>query len=255
MVELSPTLARAFTAFVASNLDDIVILALLFSQATQTWGRAQVFCGQCLGFSLLVLASLLGYFGSSLVPMTWIGLLGLVPIGLGLSQLIDTLAPGDDDADAPLATKINQNGITVATVAAITVANGGDNIGLYLPLFAHCTQIQLLATLAVFGLMMVLWCVLAWRLQRLPLVSSILEHHGAKLLPLVLAGLGMYILIDSHTMQQRGLATLALLALAAMVWSLIRQLLHPYQTAGGLEFSLVQNLDWPLIRPAQGTER
>ena len=232
LIELSPTLARAITAFAASNLDDILVLVLLFSQVGTTWGKARVIGGQCLGFSLLVLASLLGYFGGQLVPMAWIGLLGLFPISLGVSQLIDNLAAGNDDGDSPSARPGSQNGITVATVAAITVANGGDNIGLYLPLFAHCNLLQLLATLVVFGLMLLLWCSLAWRLQQLPLVASTLNHHGHQVVPIVFIGLGSFILIDSHTLQQRGLACLSLLALGAMVWSLIRQLQQQHVNFG-----------------------
>lgn len=223
-VALWPTLLRAISAFAASNLDDILVLVLLFSQAGQSWGKARVIGGQCLGFSLLVLASLMGYFGGQLLPMAWIGLLGLFPISLGVSQWIDNLSGNDDDGTTVSTGTGHSHGITVATVAAITVANGGDNIGLYLPLFAHCTPLQLLTTLIVFGLMVLLWCSLAWRLHQLPLVASALSQHGRNLVPVVLMGLGTFILIDSHTFQDRGLACLTVLCLGTMAWSLARHL-------------------------------
>lgn len=112
----------------------------------------------------------------------------------------------------------------VLGVAAVTVANGSDNVGVYMPLFAHATPSEVALTLVVFILMMGLWCLIAWRLIAAPGLAPVLLQHGDQLIPFVLIGLGGLILIDSHTLDHRGLAEIALGCLGMMVLSITRQL-------------------------------
>ena len=109
-------------------------------------------------------------------------------------------------------------------VAGVTVANGGDNIGLYLPLFARCNGPQLALTLVVFALMLGLWCAAAWRLLQAPAVAKTVQRLAQPIAPLVLIGLGLLILLDSHTLADRSLAVLVLSGLAMMSMTLARQL-------------------------------
>jgi cadmium resistance protein CadD (predicted permease) len=140
------------TAFVATNVDDIVILMLFFSQTNSSFRRRHIVVGQYLGFIALVLASLPGFFGGLILPRAWIGLLGIVPIAIGISNLIR----GKEDeqeiqtvsdfhskvAKKSMFSSLIAKGVLVAIapqtykVAAVTFANGGDNIGIYVPLFA-----------------------------------------------------------------------------------------------------------------------
>ncbi len=236
--EVGQTIATSVSAFCASNLDDIVLLMLFFSPRGDQRRGVHVVAGQYLGFSLLVLASLVGYLGGQILPTPWIGLLGLLPISLGVSQLIDSLDsvadPADGDAlegppvmPSSLPSWLGRWAVPAAEVgaiAAITVANGGDNVGLYLPLFARCSTPQLLLTLGVFFVMVGLWCGLAWRLVQVPRLADVLRQYGAQVVPFVLIGLGVLILMDSHTLQHRGLATLALACIGVMALSLLQQL-------------------------------
>ncbi len=236
--EVGQTIATSVSAFCASNLDDIVLLMLFFSPLGDQRRGVHVVAGQYLGFSLLVLASLVGYLGGQILPTPWIGLLGLLPISLGVSQLIDSLNsvadPADGDAlegppvmPSSLPSWLGRWAVPAAEVgaiAAITVANGGDNVGLYLPLFARCSTPQLLLTLGVFFVMVGLWCGLAWRLVQVPRLADVLRQYGAQGVPFVLIGLGVLILMDSHTLQHRGLATLALACIGVMALSLLQQL-------------------------------
>lgn len=211
MNEVITAFPKGLAAFTATNLDDIVILMLFFSQVSATFRRKHIVSGQYLGFGALVLASLPGFFGTALFPQAWIGLLGLVPIAIGASRLLN---PDSDDAEeeAPQV----QSGLThllspqTYSVAAVTFANGGDNIGIYVPLFASATWESLLAILAVFFSMVGVWCYAAYRLTCLPGVAQTLTRYGNYLVPFVLMGLGVLILIDSHTLEDRGLTVLTL---------------------------------------------
>lgn len=236
--ELESALGTSISAFCASNLDDIVLLLLFFSSTGKQHRPAHVVAGQYLGFALLVLASLVGFLGGRILPTPWIGLLGLLPISLGVSQMIDSLdsAAKDGEAAHSAASVLDHSPSNswlgrwrlpwpqVLAIAAVTVANGGDNVGLYMPLFAHCTPAQLLITLAVFFVMVGLWCVLAWRLAQAPGLAQLFTQYGQQVVPFVLIGLGILILIDSQTLQHRGLATLALTGIGVMALSLMRQL-------------------------------
>ena len=81
---LITALLTGISVFVATNIDDIVILTLFFSQPNQ-YLRRHIILGQYLGFTALIGASLVGYFGGLFVPKAWIGLLGFVPIAIGIT--------------------------------------------------------------------------------------------------------------------------------------------------------------------------
>ncbi|HEY9649922.1 MAG TPA: cadmium resistance transporter, partial [Coleofasciculaceae cyanobacterium] len=86
---LGTAFTTGLTAFVATNIDDIIILLLFFAQVDAKFRRRHIVFGQYLGFTLLILASLPGFFGGLLVPHEWIGLLGLLPIVIGITQLVN----------------------------------------------------------------------------------------------------------------------------------------------------------------------
>ncbi len=217
IVDLQFTLLTAVGAFMATNLDDILLLLLFFAQISRRRDIVAIVAGQYLGLGLLVLVSLSGQLGRSILPGPWLGLLGLLPISLAVSRWLET-GPSDG-ADADAATPA----VGALAVAAVTLANGSDNIAVYLPLFARADAGQALLTLAVFALMVALWCVLAWWLVQAPGLGDLLRRLGPRLMPALLVALGLVLLIDAHTFAHRGLALLALLALAAMAAPLARR--------------------------------
>lgn len=198
------------TAFVATNIDDIVILMLFFAQVNAALRPRHIVIGQYLGFTLLIGLSLPGYFGRFLVPEEWIGLLGLVPIAIGLHHLVKR----DDEPQVkavsnpvqPSPRQISLFGLLtslltpqVLQVAAVTIANGGDNVGIYVPLFANSNLVGLGTILLVFFLLVGVWCAIAYYLTRHPAIAHILTRYGEQIVPFVLIGLGVFILIESGT--------------------------------------------------------
>ena len=216
MSELITAIPTGLAAFTATNIDDIVILTLFFAQVNATFRRRHILIGQYLGFSALLAASLPGFFGSFIVPHAWIKLLGLVPIAIGISSLL-----ASDEEDSPESEiEIEQSKSSslagflspqTYSVAAITIANGSDNIGVYVPLFASSEWESLLIILGVFLTMVGAWCYAAYKLTTLPAITQLLTGYGSSLVPCVLIGLGVFIVKES--------LTLTLLALAASyVW-------------------------------------
>ncbi|MGI0487827.1 cadmium resistance transporter [Pantanalinema rosaneae CENA516] len=214
MMQFLTALSTGLTVFVATNMDDIIILLLLFSQVNGGLRRRQIVTGQYLGFGALVLASLPGFFGSLVFPRPWLGMLGMIPIAIGISRLL-TQEPEEAVDDVVLETSQGAFLASVLSpqtysVAAITFANGGDNIGIYVPVFASHRLPGLLVILATFFLLVGVWCYAADRLTRLPLIAHTLAHYGHQLVPFGLIGLGGLILVNSHTLADRGLTVLTL---------------------------------------------
>jgi cadmium resistance transport/sequestration family protein len=210
-MEVLNAFSTGVSAFAATNLDDIVILMLFFSQVNTLLQRRHIVSGQYLGFALLVLASLPGFFGSLILPRPWIGLLGLVPIILGFSRLFER----NEDEAAEISFQQPQSAWTsflspqTYGVAALTVANGSDNVGIYVPLFANCTWSTLGLILAIFFTLVGVWCYAAYQLTRLPTIADALTRYGNQFVPYVLIGLGGMILWDSQTLADRGLMVIS----------------------------------------------
>jgi cadmium resistance protein CadD (predicted permease) len=151
---LLKALATGAVSFAATNIDDIFVLALFFGQTGRRGLRHwHVVAGQYIGFAALVAISLVGYFARFIVPAPWIGILGLLPIALGVRALVRGQQAGEENREA-------RAGAGVLPVAAVTFANGGDNIGIYTPLFAASERGELLVILTVFFFLVGLWCVL-----------------------------------------------------------------------------------------------
>ena len=208
---LGTAFTTGITAFVATNIDDIIILLLFFAQVNTIFRRRHIVVGQYLGFALLILASLPGFLGGLIVPHEWIGLLGLLPIAIGLKQLVnlrkeltevqtvssDFEEYSPNDAAIPFLSSILNP--QTYKVAAVTVANGGDNISIYIPLFAGNNLISLGVILGVFFFMVGVWCAIAYSLTRQPTIARVLSRYGHAVVPFVLIGLGLFIMYERGT--------------------------------------------------------
>ncbi|HKS08796.1 MAG TPA: cadmium resistance transporter [Pyrinomonadaceae bacterium] len=184
---LLKTLATAVVSFAATNIDDIFVLTFFFAQKNlRGW---HVVLGQYLGIAALVAISLAGFFARFIVPETWISLLGLVPILIGVKKLIDLKRGNDDDHTQTRAG-------SVLTVSAITFANGGDNIAIYVPLFANSDLSSLMLTLLTFAVMIALWCGMGYSIGNHPAVRRAVDRFGHIVVPFVLIALGIYILFS-----------------------------------------------------------
>jgi len=212
--ELSSVFSAVITGivtFAATNVDDLFILMFFFSQIDASFRRRHIVAGQYLGFAALVAISLLGFFGSFLLPTAWIGLLGLLPIAIGVKKLLyrrenPHRAELDKARNEPPKLFILSSLFSrqTLTVAAVTFANGGDNLGIYTPLFASSNFFHLGIFLFIFFTLVGVWCYAGFLLSRHPLIAEIFSRYGRLLVPFVLVGLGVYILMES------GAATLML---------------------------------------------
>lgn len=211
MNDLITAIPTGITAFTATNIDDIVILLLFFSQVSATFRRRHIVIGQYLGFAALVIASLPGFFGALILPRHWIGLLGLVPIAFGISRLFSGESDSSEEDEqeiqpsheSPFASVLSPQAYSVA---AVTVANGSDNIGIYVPLFANSSWESLATILGIFFLLVGTWCYTAYKLTHQRAIAHLLSRYGNNFVPFVLIGLGVFIVLESRALHPLALA-------------------------------------------------
>ncbi|HEY0001148.1 MAG TPA: cadmium resistance transporter [Actinoplanes sp.] len=182
------SLLAAAGIFAGTNVDDLIVLTVLFLGARAArrpvW---RIWAGQYLGIATLVAASLLTALGLTLIPDRFVPLLGLVPLGLGAWGLLRAF--GDGAEDEPAATA---NG--VLPVAAITIANGADNIAVYTPVLRTMGTDNVLVLVAVFAVLVAVWCAAASWLGSHRRVIAVVERYGRWLVPLVFVAIGLVIL-------------------------------------------------------------
>lgn len=171
-------------AFAATNVDDLLLLIAFF--AAGSYRARDVVLGQYAGIGLLFAASAAASLVSLVIPASHLFLLGLVPLLIGLKQLFGKAA---QEETVPATSGF-------LSVAAVTVANGGDNIGVYTPLFATSSAQAISAIGAVFIAMTALWCLAAHWLVQHPGAATSIRRYGPKTMPFVLIGIGAFILLS-----------------------------------------------------------
>ena len=189
------TLLTSIIAFGATNIDDIFILTLLYG--SRRYSHLQIVSGQLFGIFVLVGLSLIISLIGTVVDPRYIGLLGLFPIYLGVRQIVDLLKGQDEEQSTEIKTA---SSITVLSIALITIANGGDNVGVYVPLFVTLTGAEKIQLCLVFGIMVYVWCLIARYLADHPILRSSLDKYSHRVVPIVLIVIGVFILIESDAL-------------------------------------------------------
>ena len=188
-------LLTSVTAFVSTNIDDLFILTLFFGN--RKIKPRDIIAGQFLGIIALVIVSLAGSLIGLVIDPAYIGLLGLVPIYLGLKGMWELTRPKELKESSG---EIETDGNKALAVAGVTFANGGDNIGIYTPLFVTLGWTDKLIMVSVFLVFTALWCLLARYFTKHPTVAAAVDKYGHIVTPIVLILLGIYILYESHTL-------------------------------------------------------
>ncbi|MDX2270647.1 MAG: cadmium resistance transporter [Cyanobacteriota bacterium] len=213
MNKLFLAMAEGTSAFAATNIDDLMILLLFFAQTNAAFRSCHVVIGSYWGFAVLVTFSLVGFWGGLVVSSAWLGLLGLLPIILGIKKLIQPEPENTQPQEIinDISSRSNSPPLIAGAlqwlhpqtyqVATVTVANGGDNIGVYIPLFAASDAATLGVLLIVFFLLKGAWCYAAYRLIQNPNIACVLTRYGHSVVPFLLIGLGLLILWKNGTLK------------------------------------------------------
>lgn len=179
-------------------VDLLIILMLFFAKRKSRKDIINIYLGQFLGSVSLILLSLLFAFVLNYIPSKEIlGLLGLIPIFLGLKVLL--LGDSDGEAIAKDGLRKDDKNL-IFLVAMITFAScGADNIGVFVPYFITLNLTNLIVALLTFLVMIYLLVFSAQKLAQVPSVGETLEKYSRWFIAVVYLGLGMYILIENNS--------------------------------------------------------
>ncbi len=185
----------ALVVFCATNVDNLLVMTIFLADSKMR--PRSVILGQFLGNGALVLAGILAGLLALAIPSAWTALLGIAPVLLGIRGFIKLLQrrPTPDAAAVPEQERKAQAKTRSQTlaVALVTMAIGGDNLGIYIPLFAK-TPAEIPVYVAVFALLIALSCLVSRTLVKNKLLSQNITRYGHVIIPFILLGVGIYIL-------------------------------------------------------------
>ncbi len=193
------TALTAAAVYVATGIDYLVILILLFSQIKK--GQVKhIWIGQYIGTAIIIAVSLLVALGvANLIPQQWvIGLLGLLPLYLGIKIWIK----GEEDEDESSILSLFSSGKfnqLFLTVTFIVLASSADDFSIYIPYFTTLNIIEIFVAVIVFLIMVGVLCYVSYRLATLDFVSEKIEKYERWIVPIVFIGLGIYIMFENGT--------------------------------------------------------
>lgn len=178
--------------FLVTNVDDVIVLSLFFARgAGQRGTTRRIVAGQYLGFGAILAASVAATLGAGLfLSDDALAYFGLLPLGLGVLAGWRAWRGDDDDDDNA------DRQLSTLAVAAVTLANGGDNVGVYVPVFVSVGSAAVLAYCSVFLLLVAGLVFFARFVATREPVAEALERWESVLFPVVLIGLGVLILVE-----------------------------------------------------------
>lgn len=199
---MGQTIISAIGVYISTSIDYLIVLIILFAQLSQNKQKWHIYAGQYLGTGLLVGVSLVAAYVVNFVPEAWmVGLLGLIPIYLGIRFAI--VGEGEEEEEEEIIERLEQSKANQLfwTVTLLTIASGGDNLGIYISYFASLDWAQTLVALLVFAIGVIIFCELSQVLSSIPLISETIEKYTRIIVPLVFIPLGLYIMYESGTIE------------------------------------------------------
>jgi cadmium resistance protein CadD (predicted permease) len=214
------TIQVAFAAGLATTFDDNIYLTAFFGEVNRSFRPLHVVAGEIIGFTVLLSLSLTGYAVGMNLPSKTVGLLGILPIIIGIKNLIEFANEASKfDRSAEKQTKSKPESIRphyltgfkarkltvwqvlrdqkTYDVALVSISNGSNNLSIYIPLFASLTLAKIAVVIPVLYLFIFTWLALSFTLTRMPGISLVLNRYSKIFFPFILIWLGYRILSDS----------------------------------------------------------
>jgi cadmium resistance protein CadD (predicted permease) len=194
MSSVLDTVRAAVGIFAGTSVEDLVVLTALFlsSRATGQPRPWQIWAGWYTGIAVLVVVSGAAALGLVFVPRDWLGLLGVVPLSVGVYKLVAAIrARGRGVVLRPVMAT------TMMAVAVLAISNGGDNIAVYVSVFRTIGLPRSMIMVAVFAAGVAAWCLAASLLGSHKKIVEMIELYGHWIVPAVYIAIGVLVLVTS----------------------------------------------------------
>ena len=184
-----PDLSLVTMLFIGVNLDFFMILLLLL----QKYRFRDNFIGYELGMLIVfAISAIAGQLIQTVIPTWAIGLLGLLPIYMGIK--------GEND-DVNNSSKSTSNGGMTAVLLMYLISCGADNIAVYVPVLATMTTAAILLTMVYFIVLTALSLILAYLFGQIPIVKYVFERWGSPISRIIYILIGVFVMLDTGLIQ------------------------------------------------------
>lgn len=193
-MDFGKAIGTACSSFAATNIDDMFVLVTFFAECSSKKASLtpwKIVFGQYVGFSVLIIISMIGFGASLVLPSEPIGFMGLLPILLGTWKTLGLIFSGQQEDESTRGVR------SVFKVSIITIMNGGDNIGTYIPLFSQAKGAEIAVYIIVYYIMLGLWCGIAWIIMKQKHILWVAQRYAHMVVPFLYIGLGIFIIVKS----------------------------------------------------------
>jgi cadmium resistance protein CadD (predicted permease) len=201
-MQFGKTLGTACSTFAITNIDDLFVLVTFFAEAASGKNTAlKITIGQYLGFTVIIAVSMIGFAVALVLPSEPIGFLGLLPILLGVWKFLELVLPDQRETEGDETEEARTSRYTtfkaVMSVALITIMNGGDNIGTYIPLFSQVKGAEIAVYVVTYYILLGVWCLVAFFIMKQKHILALAEEYASFVIPFLYIGLGIFIVVKS----------------------------------------------------------
>ncbi|XP_014556219.1 hypothetical protein COCVIDRAFT_26938 [Bipolaris victoriae FI3] len=199
-MQFGSAVGEACLSFILTNIDDIFVLVTLFaeSKSSRNLTPTKIIVGQYIGFTVITGVSLIGFAAAVGLPSEPIGFLGLLPLLLGVWKGLGVLFPKSIDEEEEQESQRIANTKTILKVATITIMNGGDNIGTYIPLFSQVQGAAIAIYVVTYYILLGVLCLITFLIMKQKHIVHVAEKYASFMIPFLYIGLGIYITVTSE---------------------------------------------------------
>jgi cadmium resistance transport/sequestration family protein len=194
------TIITIIITFIATGIDEMLVLILLFAHAKNQKQIRQVYIGQQIGMTFILLLVIIVASGIISFAGKWTGLLGLLPILIGIMELVED-DDDDDDESAGILNKISMFSNLSVRVAIIAIVGGAEELAIYVPYFSSLTWDEVTLAIITFIIMVPIWCAICHMVGSRKNIYQFVKRFQRFIIPLVFIGIGIKVLLESDTIE------------------------------------------------------
>ena len=188
------TVLSSVVVFVATSVDELVVLTTIFAYAERRKAVAQVYAGQLISQVVLLTLSVLAASGIESLSQEAIGLLGILPIALGVRILF---GGHDEDEARETANRLGAPASVALAVALIAIGGGGEELAVFIPFLGSLAMPDLVVALVTLVLLVPVWCRVSQRIASIKPIQGWIARYQRVFVPVVFISLGVFVIIDS----------------------------------------------------------
>ena len=192
MLDSAIVIAIAASAFIATNLDNLVLLVGLLGRYSDR--RYEVMFGYLAGALIIGAASY--YIGklANNFPVSYIGLLGIFPVTIGVLELVRLFRNKGVVRDPTVA---GTGSTAVAATLLTQLSNSADTIVTFSVLFSDANDLADHLLVLSFLCMAVVFSLAARSVLRYNWLSRPIQLYGHYITPLILITVGLFVLSNT----------------------------------------------------------